>query len=442
MLPPGDERLIDAFVEQAQRGVGLISPEQLEHGWKRLQAPAPAARPLPMRRPRLRLWLGGLATAGALAVVAILVYRAMPTSHAPALRYAVQGTATTSGNTVAALADQPARLSFSDESRIDLEAATKLSVAAMDSHGAHVVLVDGAVDVNVKHRADTSWAFAAGPFQVKVKGTAFRLAFAADRGYLTLHMTSGLVEVFAPGNRTIAVGAGESLELYATPPAPRAAAAPVPPEPAALALPAEAPPQTAPAAGKSETPRAGSRRLAVRASEHIVPTAEPVGPTAGPAEPEPVAWSGLLAKGKFAAVVADAERRGVSSVLAQAPAGDLAALADSARYTKHYDLAQKALLAIRARFAGTEPARDASFFLGRLAEAAPGQPEAALAWYDTYLREAPRGLYASDTLVREMTLLAPSAPERARKLARAYLERFPHGPQTELARSLLESEPE
>jgi hypothetical protein len=85
-------------------------------------------------------------------------------------------------------------------------------------------------------------------------------------------------------------------------------------------------------------------------------------------------------------VVADAERRGISTVLAQ-PAGDLA-------------------------------------------------------WYDTYLREAPRGLYASETLGREMTLLAHSAPERARKTARAYLERFPHGPQTDLARSLLESDPE
>ncbi len=148
----------------------------------------------------------------------------------------------------------------------------------------------------------------------------------------------------------------------------------------------------------------------------------------------------MLARGSFAAVVAEAERRGLDAVLAQAPAADLAALADSARYTRRHDLAQKALLTLRARFAGTEPATDAAFFLGRLAEASSGQPDAALAWYDRYLREAPRGLYASETLAREMTLLARGAPERARTVARAYLERFPEGPQAKLARSLLEAE--
>jgi len=41
-----------------------------------------------------------------------------------------------------------------------------------------------------------------------------------------------------------------------------------------------------------------------------------------------------------------------------------------------------------------------------------------------------------------MTLLARSDPGRAHKVARVYLERFPHGPQAELARSLLQSDPE
>ena len=129
-------------------------------------------------------------------------------------------------------------------------------------------------------------------------------------------------------------------------------------------------------------------------------------------------------------------------VIAQATAAELASLADSARYTKRHDLARQVLLAIRARFAGSEHARDASFFLGRLAEASTSRPDAALTWYDTYLGEASHGLYASEALGREMTLLARSAPERARKVARSYLERFPRGPQAELARSLLESDSE
>ena len=147
----------------------------------------------------------------------------------------------------------------------------------------------------------------------------------------------------------------------------------------------------------------------------------------------------MITDGKFAQVITDAETRGLDSVLAGASAADLSSLADAARYTKRSGLARQVLLAMRSRFPGSEAARDASFFLGRLGEGAPGQPDAALGWYETYLREAPRGLYASEALGREMTLLAPRSHERAKKLAKQYLERFPHGPEADLARSLLEA---
>ena len=430
MIGASDEQLVRALVEKAQRGMGLISQEQLDEGWERFQSPAPRARDLSARRPVVRTWLAGFATASVLAALAVMVYQAIPTPQRPALRYVVQGTAATSGNLLTSLPGQPARLQFSDDSRVDLEAATKINVDAMDVLGARVVLLDGAVDVYVKHRANTSWVFAAGPFRVKVKGTAFRLGFAADRGYLTLHMTSGLVEVLAPSDRTIVVGAGESLELYASPPRQAEGAPPVA-QPAPVPAAGEVVPDVGPPGGKIETPRLAGRR-----PPHASERGEPV------ADPGPIAWSELLASGNFSGVVADAERRGLSTVIAQSTAAELASLADSARYTKRHALAHQVLLAIRARFVGSEHARDASFFLGRLAEASSSQPGAALAWYDTYLGEAPRGLYASEALGREMTLLARSAPESARKVARSYLERFPHGSQAELARSLLESAPE
>ena len=264
---------------------------------------------------------------------------------------------------------------------------------------------------------------------MNVKGTEFHLAFAADRGRLTLQMKSGLVEVLAPPNRTIAVGRGESLELFA--------------EPAQAEAPPVAPPD-APPGGHVEAGAPGSGRISQANSRAVVAT-EPVRhrlamPASEPGEPAAMAWSKLLAKGDFAGVIADAERRGIGSTLAQASAADLASLADAARYTKHYDLARQVLLAVRSRFVGADHARDASFFLGRLAEAVPDRSESALGWYETYLREAPRGLYASEALGREMALLGRSAPERARKVAGQYLARFPQGPQAELARSLLEVE--
>jgi hypothetical protein len=429
MISERDERLVEAFVGQAERGVGFISQAQLDDGWERLgNATSTSWLPTATRRRALRVWLAGFATASVLAAAGVLFYRATPTAQPVApLHYVLEGKALAHENVVSSLPGEPAALRFSDASRIDLGPSTRLHVDAMDARGAQVVLLEGTVDVDVRHRANTSWQFAAGPFRIAVKGTAFRLAFNAKAGTVSLHMTRGLVEVAAPPDRKLAVRAGESLELRTggagaeLPASSEAAVAPAPdervPEPAARPV-------------MSEPTRRLAPRSAARATE----------PAGVRAAPPPLSWSALVAQGSFSVVVAEAERRGIDTVLAQASAADLSAFADSARYTRRHELAQKALLAIRARFAGSEPAKDASFFLGRLAEASSRQPEAALGWYDTYLREAPRGLYASETLGREMTLLAPAVPARARQVAQAYLRRFPHGPQAGLARSLLESE--
>ncbi len=151
---------------------------------------------------------------------------------------------------------------------------------------------------------------------------------------------------------------------------------------------------------------------------------------------EPGRWTRLIGQGEFAAVVREAEQRGLDTVFASAPAAELTALADAARYLRRSELARQALLGLRARFAGTARAREAAFFLGRLAEQLPSSSAAAIAWYDTYLAESARGPYAGEALGRQLALLARSDPARARELARAYLERFPHGAQAELARSL------
>ena len=304
----------------------------------------------------------------------------------------------------------------------------------LDVGVAQITLVDGSIDVDVRPRSHTSWTFAAGPFRVAVKGTKFRLAYAAHARRMALHMTSGRVEVAGSQGRTIAVAAGESIELFAEP-----ALTTTPGTDSGPAQPAadEASLAPVPVAQKKASAilRGGAvsdlshRRSGMHTKEEREPTAELV----------TVSWPYLLTQGKFAEVVADAQRRGIDTTLASASAADLSSLADAARYTKRSDLARQVLLAMRARFAGTEAARDASFFLGRLGETVPGQPEAALGWYETYLHEAPRGLYASLALGREMTLLAPRAHDRASRIAKQYLERFPRGSLVELARSLLES---
>jgi hypothetical protein len=156
----------------------------------------------------------------------------------------------------------------------------------------------------------------------------------------------------------------------------------------------------------------------------------------------PVPWSDLIAKGDFSAIVQDAERRGLDVILARGSALDLITLGDAARYTRKYETARQALLALRARFAGSDRAKDAAFFLGRLSEGGSASSDAALTWYDTYLAEAGGGPYASEALGRKLTLLARMDRERAQKVARTYLQRFPQGNQAELARSVVEPQAE
>jgi hypothetical protein len=158
------------------------------------------------------------------------------------------------------------------------------------------------------------------------------------------------------------------------------------------------------------------------------------------ADPGPAqGWSKLIARGEFAAVVEDAERRGMEETLASAGAAELTSLADAARYTRRNEVARGALLALRSRYRESDRAKEAAFFLGRLSEATPSTSAAAFAWYETYLKEAPGGPYADEALGRELVLLARTDRARAREVARRYVERFPNGAQAELAKSLVQS---
>jgi hypothetical protein len=264
-----------------------------------------------------------------------------------------------------------------------------------------------------------------------VRGTAFHLGYAADRGRFALQMATGVVEVRGPSDdRVLTLRAGESLELFAGVGASGVAIAPqthAPEKPSVEATPAEvAPPVPAP--------------IPSRVSPTL-PRHRALQPERTSAASEQVVWATLIAQGDFAGVVKDAERRGLDATLASSSAAELTSLADAARYTKHNDLARQALLGLRARFPGTARASDAAFFLGRLAEQPSAASSAAVAWYETYLRESERGPYAGEALGREIALLARTDRVRAQGAARTYLEHFPHGTQAELAKSLLQSAP-
>ena len=258
--------------------------------------------------------------------------------------------------------------------------------------GARLMLEDGRAHVQVAHRPGADWQVQAGAFLIHVHGTAFFVEWNAAQSRLDLQMESGVVSVDGPrSSDTVMLRGGQSLSVrldgsrmvaITTADTRRARVGRLPDR------------RSCPCPLRSKRRRRPSRwRPSTRPDRRRAP------PRHG------ARWSERLADGEAAGIVAEAQRRGVASVLAGASSEDLAALADAARFRNQDHLARRVLLAQRRRFPGTLRAEEASFLLGRLADGPGGRASDALAWYDRYLREAPSGAYAAEAMGRMMLVL-------------------------------------
>jgi len=303
---------------------------------------------------------------------------------------------------------------FSDGSEFALEPGTETSIAALDANGGHVSIDDGTAKVKITKRPGAAWMLAAGPYSVRVTGTAFSLSWSKKKQAFEIAMNSGSVIVSGPligsgialhaGQRLQSdVGTGRLLVDDGTPPG-VAGVAP---------------------ANTGDT----SSGAAVNAAPNGL-----VAEASVANRPAALDWRKKAAQGDFAYVIAAAEKRGLDATLATVQLDDLAALADSARYARRSALAKRVLVAERSRFPNSAPARDAAFFLGRIAEDEGGS---ASEWYDRYLNESPHGAYASQALGRKMMLAYKQrGAKAAQTLAADYLGRYPNGSYAGTARKI------
>jgi hypothetical protein len=344
------------------------------------------------------------AVAAAIAVIAIGVGAFLATwTHD--ITYQVVNGAMVDGDHVVAGTDT--RIRFSDGSEVTLEPGTDTRISALDEHGGRVSLQEGKAQVAIAKRPGASWFVAAGPYTVRVTGTAFTVRWSKHEQAFDLSMQSGSVVVTGP-----LVGEGMALR----------AGQRVITKDGKLTLDSTL---SGPDNSAEQSPAAGG-------AESAAPVVNEPAPTLGTAAT--LDWSRRAAQGEFGAVIAAAERRGLDAILASAPLADLAALSDSARYARRTTLAKRVLMAERKRFPASGVARDAAFFLGRIAE---DEGSGALEWYDRYLAESPRGTYASQALGRKMMILYQArGAVGARVIAADYLERYPSGPYAAAARKI------
>jgi TolA-binding protein len=333
-----------------------------------------------------------------------------------ALTYSVVNGAVVDGPRIIGGAGTEVR--FSDGSELALEPGSETRIAALDAHGGRVSLDEGTAKVSIAKLPGAAWTLGAGPYSVRVTGTKFSLHWSNKEQAFEIAMRSGSVVVTGPLiSSGIALHAGQRLHSVVS-----GGRLVVEDDAVATTKESPAPGEAARAPESALTPPAP----ALVANEPATPpSAAPSSASAPSAEHIELDWRKKAAQGAFGDVIDAAEKRGLEGTLASVPLEDLAALADSARYARRSGVAKRALLAERARFPKSGAARDAAFFLGRMAE---DEGSGATEWYDRYLAESPQGAYASQALGRKMMLVYQQhGAAAARAVAAEYLARYPDG---------------
>ena len=404
MKPPADERVPgdDATLESMVRLIRRTFPDGGrvdEAGLRRLRERG--ARP--RRGRRLAFGAVGLLVA-ALPLVLVLALRPGPLTFE-----VIHGS----------------MIRFSDGTEIVLEQAARAQVRDVAAHGAGIVLLEGRAHTSFIPGPRARWQVLAGPYVVRVTGTVFDVEWSRDHRQLDVWMQRGAVVVTGPMVEAgVAVSHDQHLSLR--------------PDDRRIVLekgPA-GPPLDAPPPAEPTPPAVPGPAAAMPAPQPLEPVTDHRVERA-PVHAADLSWARRLAQGDFEAVIADAERRGVRDILTRGTRADLAALADAARYTRRADLARRALIAERARFAGSTAAREAGYFLGVMSEDEETWRE-ALEWYARYRREDPAGTYAGPALGRTMVLEARHQGNgAARADAQEYLSRFPNGPYAPTAQQVL-----
>lgn len=378
---------------------------------------------LPKTEPRRRVRPIAVASALALAATVVLgvgyvvTHRspgpektASTQAPAPPISFTVGDTSRPgeTGGFIAAKSETPVK--FSDGSELRLAPTARVRVTQVADTGARVLVENGSMHVSVVHREQTRWAIEAGPYEVKVTGTKFTVAWDAPKNALVVRMEEGSVVVGGCGleagtrlkNQEELVVSCSDREKASTVELPAPSATPATPEPA---------------------PSVSVATLAKPKAPAVDPTRNIVS---------------LARSGQHAEAIAAAEANGWDDTLAALSGPELLLLANAGRYAGRFELATAALEATRRRFANSDAAATAAFELGRIAMDIRHQMKVAGDDFELYLRERPQGPLAREAMGRAIEArYGAGEHDRAKELATRYLASWPDGAHAALAKRVL-----
>ena len=121
-----------------------------------------------------------------------LAFRVGPSEELVAGAQAMPGVV---GELIAAPVRQRLPIHFSDGSLVRLDPAARARIVEVADRGSRILLESGMAHASIVHHADTRWSVQAGPFDVRVTGTQFDVAWDPPRGLFTITLLEGRVAV-------------------------------------------------------------------------------------------------------------------------------------------------------------------------------------------------------------------------------------------------------
>ena len=299
---------MSAVLDLARSAVMPMSPAQSETGFDLVSARLGARKRRHGRN--YRLVLAGVSAVAALAIgISFVHFRRTEPRQTP-LGYWVEGGQLVEGGYLRASDPEGVRLHFVEGTEVRLPSETRGRLLSVDDKGARFAIEQGLATVSVVPRPEAQWLFDAGPFLVAVHGTVFTVEWDGPSERLGVRLDKGLVSVKGPlSKEPIVIRAGQQLSVDLKKKEVRLQEMETVASTGSVLL--EKDPPAAPA----ERPQEAATFFEPRARERATTRS----------------WAAALASGDVDFVLADAERRGITHVMAHATSESLAALADAAR---------------------------------------------------------------------------------------------------------------